>query len=128
MTALVAPWSGSRGALTVDVSDWELVGDEHLDRGDGLARADRAHRRLVQLHLRRAEDGHRLGSVHDDRERDLMSITEYDVRDHDPGTGRLLLEAADHWLIVDLTPGQPIRMTTATETEAREMFGHIEGE
>lgn len=50
-------------------------------------------------------------------------MTDYDIADHDTTTGRLLLTAPDHWMVVDLTPGAPIRMTRcATETEARTAF------
>lgn len=47
----------------------------------------------------------------------------YTIVEHDEQTGRLLLAAADHYLVVDLTPGAPIRMTRAdTEAQAQTVY------
>lgn len=48
---------------------------------------------------------------------------DYAVTEHNEQTGRLLLAAADHYLVVDLTSGAPIRMTRAdTEAQARTVY------
>lgn len=43
---------------------------------------------------------------------------DYDIIGHDEQTGRLLLAGGGHWLVVDLVPGRPIRMTRADNEAA----------
>ena len=49
---------------------------------------------------------------------------DYDITEHNPDSGRLLLySTSGMWAVVDLIPGQPIRMTwTEDEAEARAVF------
>lgn len=47
----------------------------------------------------------------------------YDVIEYDSVGGQLLLEATDHWIVLEPIPGEPIRMTRFDdETAARAAF------